>query len=157
MDADRAAAWCEKMMSMRRAHVRRALLRHGLHLGQPEMLDFIRTHPGCTQKQMADSAGVTPASIAASFKRMESAGLIARHADTADTRCNRVYITEQGEKVLKSSILEISRLNRQMLEGISQEELAVFCRCMKKMCLNLDQNGEKDDDFISEKQDDLPV
>ena len=102
MESNAAADRCEKMMALRRARMRRVLLRRGLHLGQPEMLSYISAHPGCSQKQMADSAGVTPASIAASFKRMESAGLIRRRADTADTRCNRVYITERGSRSCKS-------------------------------------------------------
>ena len=86
MESNAAADRCEKMMALRRARMRRVLLRRGFHLGQPEILSYISAHPGCSQKQMADSAGVTPASIAASFKRMESAGLIRRRADTADTR-----------------------------------------------------------------------
>lgn len=145
MENNRVAESCEKMMALRRARVRRVLLRRGLHLGQPEMLAFISAHPGCSQKQMADSAGVTPASIAASFKRMESAGLIRRRADTADTRCNRVYITERGESELQSCRQDIEQLNAQMLDGIATEDLEAFCRCVAKICENLRAKDEMRD------------
>ena len=145
MDYDCVAESCEKMMALRRTRVRRVLLRRGLHLGQPEMLAFISAHPGCSQKQMADSAGVTPASIAASFKRMESAGLIRRRADTADTRCNRVYITERGESELQSCRQDIEQLNARMLDGIAPEDLEAFCRCIAKICENLRAKDEMRD------------
>ena len=38
MESNAAADRCEKMMALRRARMRRVLLRRGLHLGQPEML-----------------------------------------------------------------------------------------------------------------------
>ena len=145
MESNAAADRCEKMMALRRARMRRVLLRRGLHLGQPEMLSYISAHPGCSQKQMADSAGVTPASIAASFKRMESAGLIRRRADTADTRCNRVYITERGKQELQICQQDIERLNQLMLEGISQEELDAFYRCIEKISENLCAKDEMRD------------
>lgn len=135
---------CEKMIALRHARVRRVLMRQGLHLGQPEMLSFVHANPGCSQKLMADSAGVTPASIAASFKRMESAGLILRRADTADARCNRVYITEKGERELAICQQEIGRLNAAMLRGITPEELSTLERCIEKISRNLREKSENE-------------
>lgn len=135
---------CERMIALRHARVRRMLLRRGLHLGQPEMLSFVQANPGCSQKQMADSAGVTPASIAASFKRMESAGLILRRADTADARCNRVYITEKGERELALCQQEISRVNAAMLRGITPQELSVLEACIEKISRNLREKSENE-------------
>ena len=128
---------CERMMMLRRNVLRKALFCHGLHLGQPEMLLYVQQNPGCSQRQMAEDAGVTAASIAASFKRMESAGLIRRRADTADLRCNRVYITEKGEEELAYCLQDVQDLNQKMLCGLDTDELELMRRCMEKMVLNL--------------------
>lgn len=143
MDTSDIIIACEKMITLRRARVRKVLMQQGLHLGQPEMLLYVRLHPGCSQRQMADDAGVTPASIAASFKRMENAGLIRRRQDTADTRCNRVYITDKGINELEASLRAMDLLNDHMLDGIEPEDLAAFCRCMAQINRNLSPEHEK--------------
>lgn len=127
----------EKTILMRRNAMRRELSHHGLHLGQPEMLCYVQAHPGCSQREMAQDAGVTAASIAASFKRMENAGLIRRRSDTADLRCNRVYITPKGEEELACCLAAMQALNARMLDGLSEEEIALLCRCMDKINRNL--------------------
>lgn len=137
-------AVCEKMMLLRRASMRQLLLRHGLHLGQPEMLLYVQTHPGCSQRQMAEDAGVTAASIAASFKRMENAGLIRRRADTADLRCNRVYITPKGEEELAQCRSDVECLNRSMVEGLDAAEMkrleTVFSLMIHNLSLSMKKN-----------------
>ncbi len=139
MDTQKVIAACEKMASLRRAQLRKALLAHGMHLGQPEMLLYVQKHPGCSQRQMADDAGVTPASIAASFKRMENAGLIYRRQDTADTRCNRVYITEKGERELMRCLDDVDAVNAQMLRGIGHDELAALLQGVERINENLSE------------------
>ena len=132
----------EKTISLRRAALRQTLSRHGLHLGQPEMLIFVRSHPGCSQREMAEVAGVTPASIAASFKRMENAGLICRRSDTADLRCNRVFITQRGEAALDECLADMEALNSGMVQGLEEDEIESLCRCIQKINLCLKCKGE---------------
>ena len=129
-------AW-KKLMLLHRGCMHQMLTRFGLHPGQPEMLLYVQKNPGCSQRQMAEEAGVTAASIAASFKRMENAGLIKRRSDTADLRCNRVYITLDGEKALAECTETLQFYESVMLQGISDEELQVCLRCMKKVADNL--------------------
>ena len=103
------------------------------------MLEYVRSHPGCTQKEMADEARVTPASIAASFKRMENAGFISRCADVSDTRCNRVYITAEGEKALSACLDALEGLDSAMLKGIDSDSLAILQTCLDRMIENMQE------------------
>ena len=137
MNAEQMICTFEKTILMRRNAMRRELTQHGLHLGQPEMLIYVQAHPGCSQREMAEDAGVTAASIAASFKRMENAGLIRRRSDTADLRCNRVYITQKGEEELASCQAAMQALNARMLDGLSEEEISLLHACMEKISRNL--------------------
>ena len=134
---------CEKMMFLRRSVLRQALFQYGIHLGQPEMLYYVKQNPGCSQRQMAEDAGVTAASIAASFKRMENAGLIRRRADTADMRCNRVYITQKGEEELERCQQVMQALNRDMLKGLDEHDMATLQRCMDQINSNLMEHCKK--------------
>lgn len=133
MESDHLLELTKKLMQLRRGMIRLALTRYGLHPGQPELLQYIRQHPGCSQRQMAEDAGVTAASIAASFKRMENAGFIRRRADTADLRCNRVYLTERGEKELAYCMQDLENINRCMLASLSAEEVDCLTACLEKM------------------------
>lgn len=127
----------KKIMLLRRGIMHHLLMNHGLHPGQPEMLYYVSAHPGCSQRQIAEEAGVSAASVAASFKRMENAGFIRRRSDTADLRCNRVYITERGEAALSGCEEELKLMNRRMLESLSSEDIEVFCRCLDTIAKNL--------------------
>lgn len=133
METDKILEMTKRLMHLRLGMIRMALTRYGLHPGQPELLRYIQLHPGCSQRQMAEDAGVTAASIAASFKRMENAGFIRRRADTADLRCNRVYLTDRGERELADCMREIEEINRCMLNSLSDEELACVEACLEKM------------------------
>ena len=48
----------------------------GLYVGQPQVLNFVRKHPGCTQNEIAQALGVSAASIAFSTKRLQAAGFL---------------------------------------------------------------------------------
>ena len=137
MDYGRLLSACEELAQLHRNRQRHFLAEDGLYIGQPAMLEYIRSHPGCTQKDMADEAHVTAASIAVSFKRLENAGFIYRRADTSDTRCNRVYITEAGERALNSCALHFQSLNDRMLDGISDEEAIILQKCVERMLYNM--------------------
>lgn len=127
----------EELMRVRKAQQRSVLSQSSLHVGQPAMLSFVRQHPGCSQKQMADEAHVTPASIAASFKRLENTGVILRRTDTADTRCNRVYITQAGERELDFCQESLKQIDNRLLTGLKETEIEAFENTLRKMIMNL--------------------
>lgn len=143
MERENCIALMEEMLRERRSLQRSALSQCSLYVGQPVMLSFVRSHPGCSQKQMADDAKVTPASVAASFKRLEHAGLISRRSDTADTRCNRVYITALGEKELDYCQDTLRAIDSEMMDGLREEEIRELERLLHIMLSNVRKKKEK--------------
>ena len=129
----------KKMLLLRRGIMHHLLTQYGLHPGQPEMLCYVQQHPGCSQRQIAEDAGVSAASIAASFKRMEHAGLIRRRSDTADLRCNRVYITERGESAIQACMEQLKQINQIMLADLDEDDLQALLRCIDKINKKLSQ------------------
>ena len=122
---------------LRKIQTRVAIGPSGLHPGQPPMLHYILAHPGCTQKEAADELDVTPASAAASLKRLEKAGLVERIADEKDARRNCLYVTAAGREKLEEQKRVFDALDERMFQGLSEEEILFFKRTCEKMFDNL--------------------
>ncbi len=84
---------------IRRMRIQTMLRGTDAHRGQGPILDYIETHPRCTQAEAAESLGVSPPSITCSVRRMENAGLIVKAADEKDMRCTRLELgkPQKGE------------------------------------------------------------
>ncbi len=122
---------------LRRIQARAVMGETGLHPGQPRLLQFIWDHPGCTQKEAADELDVTPASAAASLKRLEKAGLVLRQPDQKDTRRNQLFITDRGMAQMEENKRQFAKLDERMFQGMSEEEVEAFRRACEKMFDNL--------------------
>ena len=113
----------------------------GLHPGQRRIVAYIRQHPGCTQKEAADELDVTPASAAASLKRLEKAVVVVRRPDENDARRNQLFLTPQGEEQMDKSGRQFEQLDREMFSGMTDQEVNDFRRACEKMFDNLADDG----------------
>ncbi len=128
---------------LRRIYIRGRIREQDVHRGQFPILDYIVSHPGCTQAEIAESLYVTPASIACSAKRMENSGLIGRSADEADLRRNMLHATPKGEHAAKSLGQLFQGLDKAMFRGFSEEELIVLYDMHRRMIANI--AGQEED------------
>ena len=115
-----------------------------LYRGQPEILEYLNSHGDCSQKELADFLGVSPASIATSLKRMGKAGFIERTEDEKDRRINRLRLSEKGNEVRLAGKAECDRVDKAMFSGFSDEEISVFSDMLSKIADNLSPNGISD-------------
>lgn len=109
----------------------------GIHFGQPPILHFLHENPNATQKDIADSLNISPASVAVSVKRMEKAGIISRATDKDDARRNNLSLTEKGEKLNEIAIRTFDLVNNAKLSSLSDDELSLMLSITKKMGKNL--------------------
>ncbi|MBQ6507931.1 MAG: winged helix-turn-helix transcriptional regulator [Flexilinea sp.] len=115
--------------SMNRAFIarRKSVLKksqsYGLYVGQPQVLAFVRQNPGCTQTEIAEHLGVSSASIAFSTKRLQKAGYLMKQVNHLNMRCNKLYVTHEGEEVLDRFKDVYDEMNLAMFEGFTDEEL----------------------------------
>lgn len=129
-------------MHMTRVH--RLLCRHGLHFGQPQILHAVR-HLNCaSQKELAETLRVSPASVAMSVKRMQKAGLVEKTVNENDMRENRIRLTEKGREIVDESLFEIVSSEKQMLSGFSADEVAILGGYLDRMHQNLCKSEEPD-------------
>ncbi len=122
---------------LRRIRARALMNDSGLHPGQPRLLQYIWDHPGCTQKEAADELDITPASAAASLKRLEKAGFVKRSPDEKDNRRNRLFITDHGIAQMEENKRLFDQLDERMFRGMDEGEVEAFRRACEKMFDNL--------------------
>ena len=143
MDYFEAVGAMHRLELLRRIQVRALMADSGLHPGQPRLLEYIRSHPGCTQKEAADELDVTPASAAASLKRLEKAGCVTRTQDDKDARRNQLYITGAGMERMEEHRRQFGALDEKMFFGMRPDEVAAFRTACEKMFDNLADEGDR--------------
>ncbi len=131
---------------LHRYRISTALSGLNIYRGQPEILGYLLENGECSQKQLAESVGVSAASIATSIKRMCKAGFVERTEDESDRRINRIRITEKGRTVLLAGRTECGKVDSRMFEGFSDRDIDIFSGYLQKITENLSEDG------LSEKE-----
>lgn len=92
---------------------------------------------GLTQAELVNVSKMTPPSISATLKNMESDGLIIRKKDEKDQRITRVYLTELGKETEEKNYRVITEVDKLAMSGISKAEQDEFVKTLAKMRENL--------------------
>lgn len=108
-----------------------------IHFGQEPILDFLIKNGSSSQKQIAESLHVTPASIALSTKRMEKSGLISKIPDKNNLRQNIISVTDKGKQLLACCDEHRDHLDDAMFKGFSDDELTQMAAFYDKIIFNL--------------------
>lgn len=134
---------------MRRHHacVERRIGDMGIHHSQHRMLMHLvrqdRDVP--SQRELAETMGISPAAVTSTLKRLEKEGYIARTITDRDNRRNEIRITEEGlSKVMEGREI-FESADRAMFEGFSPEELSAFTAYLRRIDENLDAAGVPSD------------
>lgn len=109
-----------------------------MHLYEPLGGDVDWT-PGA----LAESVGVRRATITGLLDTLEREGLLERERDMVNRRQVHVRLTERGRAVMKAALPEHFRLVNKMIEGLSEEELAVMVKIHRKLLAHLAGMGRE--------------
>ena len=121
-----------------RCRITKSASKVGLYFGQPMILEYIKEHNLCTQKELADSLHISPASVATSIKRLEKSGFVRRSTDKEDVRKNRLSLTDEGLNILKEFRSICDETDKEMFRGFSEEECEMLCNYLQRLYNNLD-------------------
>ena len=110
-------------------------------VGSPMIL-FILDHHGdrgeiASQRELAQTLRVSPATIANSLKSLERLGYVEKRPDARDNRRNRVIITEKGKAAVQQCFQVFHEIDRRMMEGLTDQERDDLDRLHHKMLENL--------------------
>ena len=136
---------------MRRLSCQREFIKMGLYKGQLGILEYVLHNPGCTQREIADHMSVTASSVAKSTARMQRAGLLSKNVNESNLRCNKLYITEEGERISRQTREMFDRLDRRMFEGFTEEDICLLESFLNRIISNLADSPEDAGEFNGEK------
>ena len=71
-----------------------------------------------SQRQMADHTGLEPLYVSKLARTLETAGLVERVPDPADTRAVQLSLTPEGREVTRRAITVVQRLLDQLMEPL---------------------------------------
>jgi DNA-binding MarR family transcriptional regulator len=110
----------------------------GLYQGQPSVLRALWKQDGLMHSELAELLNRSPSTITNMVKRMEKAGFVVRRPDPRDERISRVYLTSAGDSI-RAAVEDVWRtFEEQVFAGFSEEELAVLCDFLLRMCRNME-------------------
>ncbi|EKY5002686.1 MarR family transcriptional regulator [Citrobacter amalonaticus] len=100
---------------------------------QYAVMRAIAERPGIEQVNLMEAAVSTKATLAEMLSRMEKRGLVRRENDPLDKRRRFVYLTPEGEALLKVSMPLGNRVDEEFLGRLNDKERAQFALLIKKM------------------------
>ena len=79
-------------------------------------------------------------------KRMVQNGLVELEVSPSDKRAKFVHLTEKSRSQMKQIKSFFDRMNRSLLDGISEENLAIFEEVMSQLQANVEKIGGKNEE-----------
>lgn len=92
---------------------------------------------GMTQVDLARLLDVGKVTVGGLVDRLESTGYVERRADPQDRRAKLVYVTDKGFEMIKLMIRVSNKINKKILDGVSDEELEIVERVLKRVKENI--------------------
>ena len=127
------------------AHKRRVMeeqARRGVgELGAPMVLLSLfsaeRAGERWSQRDVARTLRLSPATVAVSLKTLERDGYVERSADERDQRRNRVTLTDKGREAVEKCAESFRAVDERMLSGFTPQEKALLTKFFQRMIDNL--------------------
>jgi DNA-binding MarR family transcriptional regulator len=109
----------------------------GIRQARLELLAQLRHADEVSQAKLQQRLGVDGAAITRTLKPLEAEGLVTRRADPRDNRFTLVALTEVGRCLVDDVMARRAPFEALVTDGLSEDELAVFRRCLERMRANV--------------------
>lgn len=114
--------------------------------GQPKILDYLLSHDGAVQKEIAEACHIEPATITSVLLGMENKGLIVRKNLNGNRRSLYVYLTDKGKSLAEQVELKFGMIEKKALLGFSAEEKEMLTVFLTRMNKNMRGKGVVSDE-----------
>ncbi len=88
---------------------------------------------GVSQLSLCAATHLKAPTVSVTLGRMEEEGLVERRQDPMDRRVIRVHLTESGKAHNRRVWERVQNLEREMMEGFSDEETAILGKLLQRM------------------------
>ncbi|MFN3727652.1 MAG: MarR family winged helix-turn-helix transcriptional regulator [Allosphingosinicella sp.] len=98
---------------------------------------------GMMQTELAGVLDIGKVALGGLIDRLENNGYVVRKPDPVDRRAKRIELTASGAELLAAIQDEASHLNREMMKGISAQEVAATEDILHRMKVTLIEMDKK--------------
>jgi DNA-binding MarR family transcriptional regulator len=119
------------------AALSRLLAEQGYSLAQYEVVVRLKREPDQTQQELANRCFQAKSGISMLLKSLEEEGWVIRQSDAQDARLKRLRLSAVGMTHAKRMLKVQSLVVSTMVEGFSEEQLALTQQTMEKVSSNL--------------------
>lgn len=97
-------------------------------------------------KDIEQELNITKSVASNLVKRMVQNGLVELEVSPNDKRAKYVHLTEKSRSQMKQIKSFFDRIDRSLIEGVSEEELAIFEEVLDKLQANVKKIGGEDEE-----------
>lgn len=97
------------------------------------LLNIIQGSPGIIQSDIAEKSLKDKTNVTRMLDLLEKNRYIERKSDNNDRRLYRIYITSNGESLLKNLIPIANKINEKATQGLNKEELKIFIKVLNRI------------------------
>lgn len=108
----------------------------GISEGWRKILFHLKHNDSMTQLDLAKHIHLSAPAVSVTLQKMEAAGLVQRRPDPKDQRAILVCLTEAGRAADCKVIRMIRETEAELLEGITEEEIAAIRPILVRMYRN---------------------
>ncbi|KAB2686848.1 MULTISPECIES: MarR family winged helix-turn-helix transcriptional regulator [Brucella] len=105
----------------------------GLTLARARTLLTLIEQEGLYQKELAEVLEIENATMVRLIDGLERQSFVERQAVEGDRRAKRIVMTEEGKSLAEQVVKLAGDVRSDLLEGVSDEELTVALKVMRKM------------------------
>lgn len=98
----------------------------GLTAGQPKILDYLRSHNGVSQKEIAHGCHIEAGSLTSVLNRMEENHLVQRKMLNGNRRTYYIFLTEKGSCLADIVDKTFKEIEAELFLDISLEDKQLF-------------------------------
>ncbi len=102
----------------------------GLSKGQPKMIEILSHQEGCSQKDLARSCSIEPATVTSLLNKMMDKDLVYKEPLLQENgiRIQQIFLTEKGHDIAEGVEDIVNEMEQVSFQGFTEEE--------KKQCLS---------------------
>lgn len=116
----------------------------GVSVAQLTTLMYVSKHSGCSLTALAELLDLNKSAVTGLVQRMERAGTLRRESNPDDGRGSLLFVTPKGEALRERAVPLLRRLNGELTEGFSNDEMEIVYRYLNGLIRRFGAEPRKD-------------
>lgn len=113
--------------------MRKVCEENGVPMGYRSLLFHLAHHDGCSQRELAQKAGLQPSTVSITLDKMERDGYILREKSADDQRAIKLHLTEKGKNIDRLNRERIAVLDECFSSTVTLEEKELLISLLEKV------------------------